>query len=182
MSGLKPLHPIQTANLPQALASPAGSVLIPGSGPVISICKARLRCSRAAEMAQHSHLGYWSHPTLVALALTNLIPPSLLEYLLCLSHSCPVNMPGVSSPGPASVLSVPFPLPLLSCPPASSESPYCGDSTLSPTHWDICHPLLSTPEVSNSLPIPFPGPRFSRSLVPPAWLLSAHPLPPPPSA
>ena len=179
MSGLKPLHPIQTDNLPQALTSPASSVLIPGSGPVISICKAR--CSRAAERAQHSHLGYWSHSTLVALALTNLIP-SLLEYLLCLIHSCPENVPGVSSPGPVSISSVPFPLPLLSCPPASSESLYRGDSTLFPTHWDICHPLPSPPEVSNSLPIPFPGPRFSRSLVPPAWLLSAHPLPPPPSA
>lgn len=182
MSGLKPLHPIQTDNLPQALTSPADSALIPGSGPVISICKPGLRCCRAAEMAQHSHLAYWSHSNLVALALTSLIPPSLLEYLLCLSHSCSTNMPGVSSPGPASVSFVPFPLPLLSCPPASSESPYCGDSTLSPTHWDICHLLPSPPEVSNPLPIPFPGPRFSRSLVPAAWLLSAHPLPPLPSA
>lgn len=179
MSGLKPLHPIQTANLPQALASPAGSVLIPGSGPVISICKARLRCSRAAEMAQHSHLGYWSHPTLVALTLTNLIPPSLLEYLLCLSHSCPENMPGVSSPGPASVSSVPFPLPLLSCPPASSESLLWG-------LYSFSHPLGHLPLLTKYSwgfkLIPFPSPRFSRSLVPPAWLLSAHALPPPPSA
>ena len=114
MSGLKPLHPIQTDNLPQALTSLADSAPILGSGPVISICKAGLRCSRVAEMAQHSHLAYWSHSNLVALALTSLIPPSLVEYLLCLSHSCSMNMPSVSSPGPASVSFVPFPFPLLS--------------------------------------------------------------------
>lgn len=160
-------------------------MLIPGSGPVISICKARLRCSRAAERAQHSHLGYWSHSTLVALALTNLIPPSLLEYLLCLIHSCPANMPGVSSPGPASMSSVPFPLPLLSCPPASSESPYRGDSTLSPTHWDICHPLQVLLRFQTPCPFPFPVPgspdpwshQPGCSLLIPSHL---HPVPDPP--
>lgn len=98
MSGWKLLYAIQPDILPQPPTSPANPALTPGSGPMTSVQKAGLRSSRAAVAAQHPHLGCCSHSAIVALAL---IPPSLLDSILCLSLSCLENLPGVSSPGPA---------------------------------------------------------------------------------
>lgn len=77
-----------------------------------SVWKDVLRSYRKAVTAQHAHRGCWTHTDLGILALTNVMLPSLLDYLLCLSLSCSENLPGGSSLGPDVYLPPPFPVPL----------------------------------------------------------------------